>query len=114
MHEEERQFREICERMAAEHADVVPGQMMSSPGLACNGKYFTFYWAQRRQMVFRLGRDFDPKAHGVENYSLLNPFKTKPPLVDWFCIPFAEGHWEEMAGQALERMRATPQKRKRS
>lgn len=35
-----------------------------------------------------------------------NPFKTKPPLVDWFEVPAADmGRWEELARLAMQKMK---------
>jgi hypothetical protein len=59
-------------------------------------------------MVFRLGRGFDPATVGVHEHQLLSPFKTKPPLLDWFEIgPAYRQQWEQLARIALERMQTT-------
>ena len=94
----------IAEKLAAESPSVTTGKMMSSPGIRYKNKVFAFFY--KAGMVFRLGRDFDPKAVGIHDYRLLSPFKTKPPLVDWFEISSAHmQQWEELARLALQRMR---------
>lgn len=75
----------ITEKLSAELEHVEPGKMMSSPGITYKTKVFAFYY--KDQMVFRLGKGFDPKTVGVEEYSFLSPFKNKPPLSGWFEIP---------------------------
>ncbi len=97
----ERHFRSIAERLINENSAITLGKMMSSPGLQCQGKVFAFYYDQK--MVFKLGRDFQPESFGIHEYSLLAPFKTKPPMVDWFEIPATEQQrWEELATCALQ------------
>jgi hypothetical protein len=100
----EREFQAIAEKLAAESQAVTTGKMMSSPGIRYKNKVFAFYY--REGMVFRLGRDFDPTSVGIHDYRLLSPFKTKPPLVDWFEIPPSQmQQWEALARLALQRMR---------
>jgi hypothetical protein len=95
----------IAAALAAESAEISTGKMMSSPGIRYKDKVFAF--AYRDAMVFRLGRGFDPATLGVREYRLLAPFKTKPPLLDWFEVgPAHRQQWEELARVALERMRA--------
>jgi hypothetical protein len=66
-------------------------------------KVFAFY--HKKQMIFNLGKDFDPASFEITDYSLLSPFKTKPPLAGWFQIPYAHNHeWEKLARQALSLM----------
>ncbi len=101
--EEELRFRSIAALLASENSAVTLGKMMSSPGIQFRGKVFAFY--HDKKMVFRLGRDFQPEAWGISQYSLLAPFKTKPPMADWFEIAFEEQHrWEELARYALHQM----------
>jgi hypothetical protein len=100
----EQQFQMIAEKLGAEDGEVSVGKMMSSPGIRYREKSFVFY--HRGVMVFRLGRAFDPQAFGLHDYRLLSPFKTKPPLLDWFEIPPThQDRWEELARLALGRMR---------
>ncbi len=104
MDKEQQRFQQIAEKLASGNRSVTIGKMMSSPGIRYKNKVFAFYY--NKVMVFRLGRDFEPKTHGIRTYSLLSPFKTKPPLVDWFEIPSANmKRWEELARLALQRMR---------
>lgn len=101
--DEEHRFRSIAERLIHENSAVALGKRMSSPGIQYQGKVFAFFY--NKKMVFKLGRDFQPESLGIHHYSLLAPFKTKPPMVDWFEIPAAEEHrWEELARYALKRI----------
>ena len=98
------EFMRITRRMTRAARDVTEGPMMSSPGIRWKGRVFAFYWNE--QMVFRLGRDFDPAAAGIRNWKPLNPFKSKPPLPGWFVLPVSEEkRWDAMADRALENMR---------
>jgi len=99
----EKLFNSIGEKLSKENDNVSIGKMMSSPGIKYKDKVFAFYY--KEQMVFRLGRDYDLPSIGINNYSLLSPFKTKPPLADWFEIPSDhENRWEELAGTAMKKM----------
>lgn len=101
--EEEQHFRAIAAQLAQENSAITLGKMMSSPALQYQGNVFAFYYG--KQMVFRLGREFQPEALHIQQYQVLAPFKTKPPMVDWFEIPFAEQHrWEGLARYALHRL----------
>ena len=101
MNKSEKLFYSIGEKLSVGSMDVSMGKMMSSPGIKYKDKVFAFYY--KDQMVFRLGRDFDPESIGITNFSLLSPFKTKPPLQDWFEIPFEyEERWEELARTAMK------------
>ena len=104
MDAEQEYFQTIAEKLAAENKHVTVGKMMSSPGIRYKNKVFAFYY--KKKMVFRFGRDFDPKSMGIKTFSLLSPFKTRPPLVDWFEIPASnKKRWEELALVAMQRMR---------
>jgi hypothetical protein len=104
MDKEEKLFREITGVLAGSEADVEEGRMMSSPGIKYRNKVFAFY--HNREMIFKLGRDFDPGADGIKNFNILSPFKNKAPLYDWFHIPYTESHkWHDLARVALERMK---------
>jgi hypothetical protein len=101
--EEEQRFRSIAAQLARENSAITLGKMMSSPALQYQGNVFAFYYG--KQMIFRLGRDFQPETRHIHQYRVLAPFKTKPPMVDWFEIPFAEQHrWEDLARYALQRL----------
>ncbi len=103
--EEEHCFRSIAALLASENSAITLGKMMSSPALHYQGKVFAFYY--EKQMVFRLGRDFQPESFNIQHYRVLAPFKTKPPMVDWFEIPSAHQHrWEELSRYALQLLRA--------
>jgi hypothetical protein len=104
MNKEEKLFNSITEKLVAYEVDVTAGKMMSSPGLKYRNKVFAFYY--KNEMIFRLGKDFKPGSEGIINYSLLNPFKNKPPLAGWFCISFNESaKWEKLANLALDKIR---------
>ena len=102
---EEMHFRAVADALANQHAEVTWGKMMSSPGIRYGDRFFAFYYKQG--VVFRFGRDFAPEAVGITNYALLSPFKTKPPLRDWFCITAADqDKWAELAEIAMHKMAA--------
>jgi hypothetical protein len=101
---EEQRFRSLAALLVSENSAITVGKMMSSPALQYQGKVFAFYYGKK--MVFRLGRDFQPELFDIKHYRLLAPFKTKPPMVDWFEIPFDDQHrWEELSRYALQRLR---------
>ena len=100
---EEMHFRAIAETLTAEQSAVTWGKMMSSPGIKYGDKFFAFYY--NKGVVFRFGRDFAPESVGINNYTHLSPFKTKPPLRDWFCITADDqDRWAELANIAMQRM----------
>jgi hypothetical protein len=70
----ESQFSTIDEKLAAENEAITMGKMMSSPGIRYHDKVFAFFY--KGGMVLRFGRGFDPASMGVDDYSLLSPFKT--------------------------------------
>lgn len=95
-------FRAITDNLAT-HEGVALGKMMSAPGIQYNKKNFAFY--HRNEMVFRLGRDWKPEDAGIREWHHLSPFKSKPPLYDWFCITANDSDlWPELARMALSRM----------
>jgi len=101
----EKLFYAIGEKLSGENDDVSIGNMMSSPGIKYKNKVFAFYYKQ--QMVFKLGKEFDPPSIGINNFSLLSPFKTKPPLAGWFEIPVEyEKRWDELSRIAMENLAA--------
>lgn len=101
----EERFNRISSTLSHEHDNVTQGKMMSSDGIRYRDKFFAFFY--RDEMVFKLGRETEPSELGVTEYSILSPFKTRPPMKDWFQIPYSESDkWEMLARQALERMKA--------
>jgi hypothetical protein len=103
MNTSEKMFFEIGNKLSEESDHVSIGKMMSSPGFKYKDKVFAFYY--KEQMVFKLGREFDLPSIGINNFSLLSPFKTKPPLADWFEIPSEyAGRWEELARTAMKKL----------
>lgn len=104
MHTPEQQFVAIAEQLAAESQEITTGKMMSSPGIRYRNKVIAFFY--RETMVFKLGRAFDPGTFGLHDYQLLSPYRTKPPLRDWFEISATHSdRWEALARLALQRMR---------
>jgi hypothetical protein len=96
----EAMFRSIAQRLESESELVSVGRMLSSPGIKYGDKVFAFYY--KGEMVFRLGKHFDPSSLGVKRYVPLNPFKTRPPVAGWYQVPSSEGKkWEELARHAL-------------
>lgn len=99
MEKEQELFQTITKRLSRQKG-VKQGKMMSAPGITRNGKVFAFYW--KKEMIFRLGKDFDATAFGLKEWHLLNPFKKRPPMAAWFCVPYSESrHWEELARRAV-------------
>ncbi|MCR9140866.1 MAG: hypothetical protein NXI24_01240 [bacterium] len=104
-----RKFAQILAKLSGEERNVQAGRMMSSPGIVCKGKVFAFFWNE--DMVFRLGKGFDPATLKVKEWRFLNPFKDKPPMQGWFVVPPAEmSRWERLARAALNTMRAEQEK----
>ena len=103
MEKEAALFEKIAAKVTEEHRDVAPGKMMSSPSIRYKNKVFAFY--HQKEMVFRLGKAFKPKNFKIKKFSLLSPFKNKPPMAGWFQIPFTENRkWENLARRALKVM----------
>ncbi|WP_323757227.1 hypothetical protein [Roseivirga sp.] len=103
---EEELFNQVRDTIITKHPEVSEGTMMSSPGIQMTGKNFAFFY--KRSLAVRLGRDFEPESEGIHKYELLNPFKTKPPLKDWFVISFDEASkWPMLAEIALNQMRSS-------
>lgn len=98
-------FNSIAAKLSAENKYVSEGRMMSSPGIKYKNKVFAFYYNE--EMAFRLGKEYDPREDSIEKFSLLNPFKTKPPLTGWFVIA-ADYHakWEKLSKKALKKLKS--------
>ena len=59
------------------------------------------------EMVFRLGKEYNPGEDSLEKFSLLNPFKSKPPLSGWFVIPADyQMKWEHLSKKALKKIKS--------
>lgn len=93
-------FDSIVLEMSKEHP-VTEGTMMGSRGIQYKKKNFVFIWGSDK-MVFRLGREFEPESEGIHEYELLNPFKNKPPLKDWFVLRGNQAKWLELATAAFQ------------
>lgn|GEM_PF-550803 len=110
--EAEKHFHAITAQLVSENSSITMGKMMSSPGIQYQGKNFAFFY--NGKMVFKLGREFQPESMGIQQYSLLSPFKTKPPLIDWLEITAADmDKWEVLARYALTQI-STPTPRKKA
>ncbi|MDN5212643.1 hypothetical protein QQ020_11325 [Fulvivirgaceae bacterium BMA12] len=103
MEESEILFNTITNELTSEHAAVAAGKMMSSPGIKYKNKVFAFYYND--QMVFRLGKEFDPEVLGITQFGYLSPFKNKPPMKGWVEVPFVyHQKWRDLAALALEKI----------
>lgn len=96
-------FLKIADKMIIEHSTVELGKMMSSPALRYKNKVFAFY--HNKEMIFRLGKEFEPEVFRLKKYSVLNPFKNRAPMYGWIEVPYVENKkWEKLAGYALNRL----------
>lgn len=97
------QFARIYETLCDEIDGVAFGKMMSREAIMYEGQVFAFL--REGEMIFKLGREFQPEQHGIMQYSVLAPFKHKAPMYDWLQIPAeAQDQWENLARLALRRM----------
>ena len=101
MDKEQLLFDKIVIKLSKENTKVKAGKMMSAPGIKYKNKVFVFYYD--KEMIFRLGEFAEPKKLGVKKFHLLNPFRNKAPMKNWFVIPYSESkHWEKLAKFALD------------
>ncbi|GAB5526800.1 MAG: hypothetical protein Roseis2KO_46720 [Roseivirga sp.] len=104
MEKAEQLFDKLKQEIISNHEGVHEGTMMGSPGIQYNKKNFTFLY--RQTVAFRAGRDFEPESEGIHDYTMVNPFKNKPALKDWFAIgPEYSDKWPLLAEIALQRIR---------
>ena len=80
MEQEEQLFNEIAEMLEGREGNVTLGKMMSSPGILYKGKNIAFYHHLEKEMVFKLGKTFEPENAGLQHWQYLNPFKNKGPM----------------------------------
>ncbi len=98
-------FESITASLSASDNAVNPGKMMSAEGIKYKTKVFAFY--HDGQMVFRMGKQFQPEQHGIKQYGYLSPFKNKPPMKGWLEVPpMYKDQWSHLAAMALEKMKA--------
>lgn len=98
---EREKYNEIVKMILENFQGTYEGKMMSSPGVKYNNKVFVFYY--NKDMVFRLGPEFNPVQYDIRVPRLLNPFKNKPPLKGWYMIGFEESEkWETLSELAYE------------
>ncbi|NDI35627.1 hypothetical protein [Chengkuizengella sediminis] len=104
MEKERKIFEKIANQLVLSGVNVSHGKMMSSPAIKYKTKVFTFY--DKKEMVFKLGKDFDPKTHNLQHTRVLSPFKNKIPLSGWLVVSSNESNrWEELAYIALEKLK---------
>lgn len=101
MDKEEELFYKIAANMAKQYKHVNTGKMMSAPGISYKKKFFAFYY--KKEITLRLGKDFIPKDYGIKKWKYLNPFKTRPPMKNWFQLPYSEKkNWKKFAIFAMD------------
>jgi hypothetical protein len=101
MKDTEAQFMALASTITSANPDIIPGKMMSSPGLKYKDKVFAFYY--KETMGFRLGPEFNPEEFGLSGARPLSPFKFKPPLKGWYLVDRYESNsWETLASMALK------------
>ncbi len=102
---EEQLFNDIRDRFCNQNPDIAPGKMMSSDAITYQKKVFAFF-SKNQNMVFKLGKDFDPETSEIEMW-VFNPFKNRGPLNGWFEVPIAEkSHWEPLTERALNLLKS--------
>jgi ribosomal protein L24E len=103
---EEQLFNKIRDTFCLKEAKISAGKMMSSEAITFDGKVFAFF-SRKKKMVFKLGKEFDPDAHGVE-ICVFNPFTNRSPLNGWFEIPYSEkDQWIPFTEKALTYLKST-------
>ena len=96
-------FEEIRTRFLENYPEVETGKMMRAPALKVNGKVFCFFYEEK--MGFKLGKETDITRPELKEAEYLSPFKYKPPMKNWFILPFISiEQWEHLAEEALERV----------
>ncbi len=98
-------FEELTAAYGARDPLVKAGKMMSSPAITWSGKVFIFL-SRKNDIVFKLGKGFDPASSGCAGLVEFNPFKNKGPLRGWFACPAECGRlWLSLAEQAYDIIR---------
>lgn len=96
-------FEGILSEMSASRSQVAEGKMMSAKAIQYKGKVFAFF--HEGKMTFKLGKNFDIRSMGVDEYDFLSPFKNKPPMTAWFIVAEKYGEkWFELANKSLDIM----------
>ena len=104
MDKEEELFLKITDEMSKIDPDIRPGKMMSAPSIKYKSKVFAFYY--NREMVFRVGKDFEPESEGITDFGYLSPFKNKPPMKGWLQIGNKyDRKWLTLAKKAYQLMK---------
>lgn len=93
----------LFDRLVKLHCDkqgVTAGKMMTAPALKYDNKVYAFFWED--EMTFKLGKDYDIQAHGVNEIRFLSPFKQKPPMTAWYIVGNDQmALWQELLDRAL-------------
>jgi len=101
---EEDLFRSRAQKLSEKHKEISVGKMMSSPGILFGKKVFAFY--HNKNMIFKLGKEFDITEEGVKHYTHLSPFKNKAPMKAWYVVPYSEKtSCEGLANKALQKIK---------
>lgn len=96
-------FDRILIALCAEEG-VEPGRMMSRSALLFDGSVFAFLSGDG--MVFKLGADYDPIAAGLDEFSIPQPVRSRPPMKNWLRVERShQDRWLELARLSLEKMR---------
>lgn len=86
-----------------QHQGVSLSKITPSPELHYNGKSFAFF--HQDEMVFRLGKEWNPEEDGILKWKNISPLNKDEPLNDWFSITAKDADlWPILATQALSRM----------
>lgn len=100
---EAQQLYETIVEEFVQNDNAVNGKMMNAPALKAKGKVFAFFYNET--MTFKLGKDFDPEAYGLQSWTYLSPFKHKLPMKAWFAIPFPQSDtWKSLTQLALDKL----------
>ncbi len=95
-------YTQLTTQLCELDTHIHPGKMMSADGLKYKDKVFLFFYKED-QMVFKLGKGFDPTELGSDTIQPFNPFKKKGPLAGWFQLGYEEKElWEPLGRMALE------------
>lgn len=96
-------FDRILIALCAEEG-VVPGRMMSRPAVLFGGSVIALL--SDDSMVFKLGVDYDPRAAGLDEFSVPQPVRSRPPMKNWLRVERShQDRWLELARLSLEKMR---------
>ena len=96
-------FEELLDYMIGSNPRLEKGKMMSCDGIVYKKKVCCFFYGDK--MVFKLGKDYDMETLGIKEYSYLNPFKNKGPMLAWYEVGYEyKDKWKQLAEIAYEKM----------